>query len=68
VLIVSIFAGFSTAAVLFLLTFLNATIRELPWHRANHIERRTQKSLTLTLLDADRDRPADHDRSNDQAA
>jgi len=68
VLIILIFAGFSGAAVLFLLTFLNATIRELPWHRAYGVERRRKKSLTLVLLDSDRDRSPDHYRPQDRAA
>ena len=68
VLIISIFAGFSGAAVLFLLAFLNATIRELPWHRVYRSEKRKEKSLSLVLWEGDRDRLRIHDRPNDRAA
>jgi hypothetical protein len=68
VLIILIFAGFSGAAVLFLLAFLNATIRELPLHRAYRIEKRRKKSLTLVLMQGDRDRRRHHDRPKDRAA
>jgi hypothetical protein len=64
VLIILIFAGFSGAAVLFLLAFLNATIRELPWHRAYRVDRRKKKSLTLMLLEGDRH----HDQPRHRAA
>jgi hypothetical protein len=64
VLIILVFAGFSVAGVLFLLAFLNATIRELPWHRVDRVDRRRKMSLTLMLLEGDRG----HDRLRDRAA
>ena len=67
-LIILIFAGFTSAALLFLLTFLSATIRELPWHRVYRSEKRKEKSLTLVLWEGDRDRLRIHDRPNDRAA
>jgi len=68
VLIIFMFASFGGAAVLFLLAFLTATIKELPLKRAHRRETHAKKSLTLVLLRGDRDRPRDHNRTKDRAA